>query len=153
AELTRPWEGSLLHFSGPVSPDQITQAERELGVAFPPSYRAFVRYHGSGRVLHYRFLGVHSDSLWGDVVAVHHLAVPRLPPYLLQVAETLDEHTFHLDTSQQDEDGECPVRAYGPGASGQIVADSFLMFLRRVCAGLEGPRAWTGVAREPSARP
>jgi hypothetical protein len=151
AELARPWQGSLLHFSGPVSADEVAWAEQELGVTFPPSYRAFVRHYGSGRILHYRLLGVHSDSLWGDVVAVNHLAFPRLPRHLIRVAETLDEHSFHLDTSQRDEDGECQVLAYGPGASGRVVADSFLEFLRRVCAGLEGPRT-RAAAREPVAQ-
>ncbi|MCI0463090.1 MAG: SMI1/KNR4 family protein [Gemmataceae bacterium] len=148
-ELVRPWQGPLLHFSGPVSPDEVAWAEQELGVTFPPSYRAFVLHFGSGRILHYRFLGVHSESLWGDVVAVNHLAFPRLPRHLIRVAETLDEHSFHLDTSERDEDGECKVCAYGPGAVGRVVADTFLDLLRRVCAGLEGPRAWAGIAREP----
>jgi hypothetical protein len=70
---------------------------------------------------------------------MNHLAIPRPPAHLLRIAESVDEHVFHLDTSQEDEDGECPVLVYGPGAEGRIVASTFLDFLRRVCGGLAVP--------------
>ncbi|MCC6417371.1 MAG: SMI1/KNR4 family protein [Gemmataceae bacterium] len=145
-ELTRPWRGPLLSFSGPVSEDEVAWAERELGVPFPPSYRTFVRHFGSGQVHHYKLLGVRAASLWDDVVASNHLAFPRLPSHLIRVVETLDEHTFHLDTSQPDANGECPVRVYGPGASGRVVARNYLDLLHKICAGLEAP-VWADSSR------
>ena len=135
AALTRPWEGPLMSFSGPATEEEIAWAERELGVTFPASYRAFLRHFGSGRVHHYRLFGIRG-SLWDNVVAVNLLAIPRQPRHLVRVAETLDEHTFHLDTTRADADGECPVRVFGPHAYGQVFAASFLDFLQRVCAGL-----------------
>ena len=136
AALTRPWQGLLARFSGPVEESEVVWAEQELGVTFPPSYRAFVRHFGAGRLHHYRLLGVRGDSLWEDVVAVNHLAFPRPPAHLLRVAEALDDHTFHLDISRADEEGEYPVVAFGPGARGRVVAPSFLAFLRRACGPL-----------------
>lgn len=136
ATLMRPWEGPLLAFSGSVPEDEVAWAERELGVTFPASYRAFLRHCGSGRLHHYRLLGIRGGSLWDNVVAVNVLAIPRQPQHLVRVAETLDEHTFHLDTALTGANGECPVRVIGACASGRIFAASFLDFLQRVCAGL-----------------
>jgi hypothetical protein len=141
AALTFPWRGPLLHFSGPVPHEQVARAEEQLGVSFPPSYRAFLRHFGTGRVHHYRLLGVGGEGLWGDVVAVNHLALPRPPAHLVRIAETPTEHTFYLDTSERDADGECPVRLQGPGAAGRLFAPNFLAFVRRICAGLV-PAAW-----------
>lgn len=152
AALTSPWRGPLLHLSGPVPEEQIARAEGQLGVSFPPSYRAFLRHFGAGRVHHYRLLGVGGEGLWGDVVAVNHLALPRAPRHLVRVAETPTEHTFYLDTSERDADGECPVRLQGPGAAGRLFAPNFLAFVRRICSGLR-PVAYAHAGAPDGQRP
>lgn len=42
------------------------------------------------------------------------------------------DFTLYLDTTNLDDDGECPVVMYGPGANGQQVALNFFDFIERL---------------------
>jgi hypothetical protein len=138
-ELTQRWGDNALHFTGPVNEEEIDLAEAALGVGFPHSYRVFLRHFGSGSIWYYTLLGIRSDSLWGDVVALNQLAHPRLPRRYLQFTATIGGYTFYFDTAQRDANGECPVVVFGPGANGRSVAPSFLSFLKQISSGLRVP--------------
>jgi hypothetical protein len=122
--------------SCPVSDEEITAAERELGISFPKSYRTFIRQYGVGRLQFYEIFGIPRDRLWGDVVMMNQLASGQLPRQYLQFTRDLDGLPYYLDMSQVGSDGECPVVVCGPGNETEVVADSFLDFLRKVREGI-----------------
>jgi hypothetical protein len=50
------------------------------------------------------------------------------------VADDGSECKFYLDTSERAPDGECPVRAVGPGLDESIVAKDFLTLMTLAAA-------------------
>jgi hypothetical protein len=136
AELARAWDGTPLDFSGPVSDKEITAAERDLGITFPRSYRAFLRHFGAGDLYHYEIYGLPSDRLWGHVVTMNQRASRRLPKHYLKFTDDIGDYAYYLDTSRMDLDGECPVVVFGPVEEGEVVAENLLDFLRQACEGL-----------------
>jgi hypothetical protein len=62
-ELVRAWSVSPFDSSEPASEEEIAEAERELGVAFPRSYRVFLRYFGAASLYGYEIYGLPSDRL------------------------------------------------------------------------------------------
>jgi hypothetical protein len=122
--------------SGPVSEEEVAAAERELGVMFPPSYRAFLRQYGAGMVKSYELFGLPRHRLWGDVVMMNQLTPTLLPSCFLKIVGDNGHCSYYLDTSQIDSQGECPVMSFQGGADGRIVAENFLDFLRKAHQGL-----------------
>src|SRR5581483_11906810 len=57
-ELVVDEAGALLECSGPATEDEIAAAEKELGVQFPRSYRAFLRQFGAGYLNAYDIFGL-----------------------------------------------------------------------------------------------
>lgn len=134
-ELVQEWCGSSFQYSGPASEEEIEAAERELGLVFPSSYRAFLRHFGSGTTP-YPIFGLPGDRLWGDVVMMNQLALDWTPASLIRFTDPMGDYTYFLDMSRMDDEGECPVIVFGPGEDGAVVADNFLDFLRKAGAGL-----------------
>jgi hypothetical protein len=127
---------SGLECSGPASEAEIAAAEKALGVTFPKSYRTFLRHFGAGYLNCFDIFGIPGDQLWGDVVMMNQLDNRPRPEHLLKFTEDVGDYGFYLDTSRIDRTGECPVVVLGPGEEADVVADSFLDFLRKVREGL-----------------
>jgi hypothetical protein len=136
AELTRDMGGETFELSGPASEEEIHLAERELGVIFPPSYRAFLRAYGAGSLPYWEVFGIPGDRLWGDVVMMNQVPPRRPPAHYIKFTSEGGDLGYYLDTSQCDVVGEYPVVVFGPGENGRVVADSFLDFLARAKDGL-----------------
>lgn len=126
---------SSCDFSGPVSEAEVAAAEKALGVAFPKSYRVFLKHFGSGFLHYYEIFGIPRDRLWGDVVMMNQLAGRRMPGHYIKFMDDIDDCSYYLDTSQTDSAGECPVVVIGGRQRGRIVADSFLDFLQKAAEG------------------
>src|SRR5271167_1107066 len=130
AGLIRETSGRPIDLLGPVPDRQITRAERELGVAFPPSFRAFLVQFGGGFLFDYEFLGLAEEpGHWLDIVQMNRAPRPRVPRHFVMFIYAGGDCAFYLDTSQRDAMGECKVVVFGPGEEGIPVADSFLDFL------------------------
>jgi antitoxin YobK len=136
AELTRDWDGEPVELSGPASEDEVRLAERELGVVFPASYRAFLRTYGAGTLPYCEIFGIPGDRLWGDVVMMNQVPPHRPPAHYVKFTADVGDLGYYLDTSRWDAAGECPVVVFGPGDDGRVVADSFLDFLAKAKDGL-----------------
>jgi hypothetical protein len=87
-------------------------------------------------VQYYDIYGLPKDHLWGDVVMMNQLRKREMPSQLIKFTEDVGDFTYYLDSSRMDSDWECPVVVFGWGENGEIVADSFLDFLRKACEGL-----------------
>jgi hypothetical protein len=135
AELVHLWSDASLDSSGPASEEEIEAAEKELGVSFPRSYRAFLRRYGAGNLHHYEIFGLPGNRLWADIVMMNQLSRGTVPKQYLKFTNDIGDFAYYLDTSQMDGNGECPVVVIGPGEDGETVADSFLDFLRRASQG------------------
>jgi cell wall assembly regulator SMI1 len=132
---------------GPVPEATIVSAERELGVRFPPSYRAFLSNYGAGGAPPpYDLYGLpdtrNTDDeppLWLHIVdmAKSARAASRgiISPAFVPLSSDGGDYSFYLDTTRVNASGECPVIAMGPGADELVVADEFLQFLRKITAG------------------
>src|SRR5262245_15518095 len=64
---------SRLTASGPCTEEEIKNAERDLGVQFPPEYREFLAKYGAARIAGYQIAGLtHQDPdqppMWDSVV-------------------------------------------------------------------------------------
>jgi antitoxin YobK len=122
--------GVWFEFSGPSSEEQIQAAERELGVRFPKSYRTFLHQYGSGNLDGIEIFGLQADRLSGDVVMINQLTTD-VPSHLIRFTNDIGNYSYYLDSSQMNEEGECPVIVFGPDENGRIVAESFIHFLEK----------------------
>lgn len=91
-------------------PEEIQQAERELGVVLPASYRAFLREFGWGSVAHWEVHGLGADvpPHMNFVRITLDERQEALPPALVPVLNDGGGGLHCLDTSLLA-DGECPV--------------------------------------------
>ncbi|WP_416967094.1 SMI1/KNR4 family protein [Streptomyces sp. 4F14] len=113
--------GDIAHHAEGCDGQTLAAAERALGLKFPPSCRRLIEEFGTWDVPPKEFLGVYrtparGDTLLGSVAqTLEARTAVRLPRHLLVVM--LDDvwSFVVLDTSQTDEDGECPVFAWNPG--------------------------------------
>jgi hypothetical protein len=131
AELAQAWCGTPFDPSGSASDVEVSAAERELGIIFPKSYRAFLRHYGAGSTHYHEIFGLPRDRLWGDVVMMNQLASSGVPKHYVKFTSEVGDLAYYLDTSRVDSEGECPVVVFGPGGEAEIVADSFIDFLRK----------------------
>ncbi|MDN0200836.1 SMI1/KNR4 family protein [Streptomyces sp. S.PNR 29] len=121
----------------------LAAAERELGFAFPPSYRRLLEELGTWDIGGTEFLGVYQTPARGDALlgSVEQTLEARsrtgLPPDLMVVMVDDVWGFVVLDTSQADKDGEYPVFAWNPGLpdrdSMEKVADNFGSFALEEC--------------------
>jgi len=135
-ELGKTWCGTPQEFTGPVSEEEIRAAEKELGLSFPSSYRAFLRRYGAGTVHYYDLYGLPRGQLWGDVVMMNQLDQRSLPSHYLKFMEDVGDYAYYLDTSRMNSAKECPVVVFGWEEDGEIVADNFVNFLQKAKDGL-----------------
>ena len=119
----------------------IQEAESKLGVRFPASYRWFLANCGAALCDGFEIAGlfdVENDGappLWSHVVT-HTLQVRRackglIPNGYVPFSDDGGDHTFYLDTTRPNDQGEPPIVALGPGADAVVVARDFFDFVIR----------------------
>jgi len=119
----------------PVLDVEVDAVERELGLVLPPSYRAFLKACGAGRVGGVDVFGLPRNHLWGDIVLMNELAGVPSPPCCLKFASTWTGRAYYFDTSVKTADGEWPVIVQEPPGSRRLVAGNFLEFMRKLVQG------------------
>ena len=126
-------------FSGATNEKLILQSEHALGLSFPHTYRKYVQIKGFGGPGSLLISGVRARQLnevestgvvWLNIDARKDLAQPH---HLIQIEEIGNGDTYCLDTSQMNEEGECPVVVWPIGGYEQtpileIVAEDFGAF-------------------------
>jgi hypothetical protein len=135
AAILRAREGVLLDACGPVAEEEIAAAERELGVAFPASYRVFLQRYGGGRLRRQRIFGICRDHLRHDVVLRNQLIPAPVPGKYLRFAQDRNGVDYYFDLARSRPDHECPVIVFGPDGTGCTSAEGFLEFCREAVAG------------------
>ena len=120
-------------FGDGVSDDWIKAAERRLGVAFPTSYKWWLKYYNGGEVYGeevYSVYGIDFDEVvGGDIVYINELNRKNDPAFQdkLVISET-DDELFYFDLSNGLNENEYPVyEFYSKG----LYAPSFPEFLKR----------------------
>ena len=134
-----------LDFSGKQSLSTIESAEKVLGYKFPHSYRVFLEKYGCGGIDGMELYGLIEDEEF-SVENIPFVAVPNMvwttlkrnrdfghPLYLLIIYNIGEGSTYCLDTSQMNDEGECPVVVWPIGGYEQtpileIIAEDFGAF-------------------------
>lgn len=128
-------------FHGPKPEALIVQAERTLGLAFPPTYRQFLSRFGCGDIPPYDLYGLIKDDFENSGVpdavwaTLRRRRTSTYPESFILVAETGDGGDYCIDVSQKTPEGDSPIVEWWPGAppnaSGnrRTVADDFGAFL------------------------
>jgi hypothetical protein len=113
-------------------------AEEILSIKFPNSYKEFLKLYGC--------MGLGSEEiygLWNNSVIQHTLhqrevnKTPTFPDGLIPIYELGNGEKSCLDTSQMNEEGECPVVAWYFGATEKLAEDFGAFLLEKVQWGLE----------------
>jgi len=130
-----------LTVSGPSSEDEIRNAERELGVNFPPEYREFLTKYGAALGLGYEIAGLtHQDPneppMWQSVVSATRLLRDghgKVGAYddLIVISGDGMDVTFYLRTKGE---ASGKVLALGPGVEKEV-ASSISEFISKIGAG------------------
>ncbi|MEY9871054.1 hypothetical protein ABH931_000508 [Streptacidiphilus sp. MAP12-33] len=113
------------NWTGGLSTEDLSLAESELGVGFPPSYRHFLSSLGSCEAGSEEFLGVYrtpamGGRLLGTVAETLEAQVDlALPGALLVIQFDGMGGLVCLDVSRLDEQGEAPVAVWDPGSAGR----------------------------------
>ncbi|GAA2655324.1 SMI1/KNR4 family protein [Paractinoplanes durhamensis] len=141
-ELVRGNDDIASHADG-CDIETVAAAERELGVAFPPSYRRMIEEFGTWDIAGEEFLGVYQTPAFGQKL-------------LGSVTETMDARGQYgmpfelivvmfdgmgglvvLDASKADQEGEYPVLVWNPGIadrqSMERLGDNFGSFALLLC--------------------
>lgn len=111
------------NWTGGLSAEDISSAEEQLGVQFPPSYRKFLSELGSCEADGTEFLGIYRTPPMGDALlgTVHETLQARedsrFPAELLVIQYDGMGGFVSLDASRTDEAGETPVVVWDPGAA------------------------------------
>jgi hypothetical protein len=127
-------------FGQGVSEDVMLDAERFLGMRFPPSYRWWLRRYGAGYLGGHELQGLApvkpserdpSELFVGDVVGTARLNCARgHPKHLIELLNRDGDEIYYLDMSRVAEDGEAPVVCWSiDGHSYRDIAVSFAAFL------------------------
>jgi len=134
------------NFGRGVAEEIIADAERHLGLAFPPSYRWWLARYGAGYIGGCELQGLFPEliaarepdlPLVGDVVYLADLHAKRSghQRHLLEILSYEGDEIYFLDTSRRGPDGECPVVCrYARGEKLQDAAPDFAAFLERELA-------------------
>ena len=126
-------------FGGNKSDSLITQAEEDIALRFPNTYKSFLSKFGYGGVNKLDIDGVteykFSGSPYGGVVwnTLEKRKYFGYPSSLIPIYNVGEGTTYCLDTSQMNEEGECPVVAWPLGGYEEtpvleIVAEDFGKF-------------------------
>jgi hypothetical protein len=105
----------------------IWAAERALEIAFPSSYRVFLRMYGAARLAHGEVFGLSRRRLRGDVVMENQLANPARQDGWVKFARGWGGREYYFAATPRWSDGEHSVVVPCAG-----VACDFLHFLRLI---------------------
>ena len=102
----------------PQTEDTILLAEDKLGVKFPFSYREFLKKFGELDFRSIEIYGIWKETFDGGYADIVESTLENRSEYKTFhkyiIIENIDSFCYVLDTSQMNEDGECPVKAgYG----------------------------------------
>lgn len=117
--------------SGPVSEEVIAAAEQQLGIQFPPQYRAFLSAFGSGGVDSEDFIGLGGSAHLDIVKLALRLRDKNnpLPARLLPLRSDGFGNYDCFDTNQPTSDGEYAIVQWnheaGEDQECELLADSF----------------------------
>jgi hypothetical protein len=140
-ELIRSNPGEC-NYTGGLSEEDIARAEAEVGVAFPPSYRMFLRVLGSCEAGGAELLGGYRTAALGDRLlgtvsgTIETREDDRFPPELLVIEYDGMGGIVSLDTSQRNADGEYPVVVWDPDRVKRLADDFGSYALERCRRGL-----------------
>lgn len=93
----------------------IIEAEKKLGVSFPPSYRSFLLNYGCGGVGSSEIYGIIKSNPYGFGVpnaiwlTLDEREKWNLPHQFIIIGDTGDGDWYVLDSSKPNKDGEYPV--------------------------------------------
>jgi antitoxin YobK len=133
---TRADAVDFAEFGDGISEEWIQRAEGRLGVAFPPSYRWWLRNYGGGTIYGdevFSVYGLDFDTIsGGDVVHMNELDRMRegLPPEHLRIMNDYLGQEYFLDLSRANDASEAPVYV-SFGKETQLYAASFFDFLAK----------------------
>ena len=121
------FQDTEIDFSGPQSIETINKAEKALGVCLSESYKVFLKEVGCGGVGSLEIYGIIEDEDF-NIKDIPFVAVPNAiwstlqwhrdfnhPLYLVIIYNVGEGTLYCLDTSQMNEEGECPVVAWPIG--------------------------------------
>lgn len=93
---------------------QIREAEAELGLDFPPSFRTFLQFAGAYQLPYWETYWVGDEGLgYRNIVEANRCerneAEPALPPFLVAFHNNGSGDQLCFDTRRCDENGEYPI--------------------------------------------
>jgi hypothetical protein len=117
----------------------IAKAEENLGINFPNTYKLFIQKVGNGGLGDVFIPGIYEEKedkltnsgvVWGVLEDRKTLGFPK---HLVKLYEVGEGTTYCLDTSQMNEEGECPVVAWPLGGYEEtpvleVIAEDFGKF-------------------------
>jgi hypothetical protein len=131
------------NWTGGLSTQDISAAEDQLSVSFPPSYRYFLSELGSCEAGSTEFLGIYRTPAMGNTLlgTVAETLEARqdldLPQDLLIIQFDGMGGLVSLDVSHSDDQGESPVVAWDPGSAArggpEPLAQDFGTYVLREC--------------------
>jgi hypothetical protein len=127
-ELAEEFAGS----SVPATEEQVTAAEHQLGVVFPPCYRNFMLRFGTARLKWLDIFGIPHNCLWGDIVMMNQLAPVKIPPGCVLFARDMRGAFYYLECSPAWAAEESLVFRVSLVGKNTQVASNFAEFLREV---------------------
>src|SRR5919109_4743027 len=111
-------------FTGGADPALIEQAERLLGLTFPPSYREFLARLGAGDLAGEEFYGIIPGLDMNDPTVPNMVGITKelhnagtLPADMVVIGSTGYGPYYVIDTGRPDPRGEAPVLVWYPGMS------------------------------------
>lgn len=121
-------------FEGEKEQALISKAENILDLIFPPTYRKFLEMLGCGDIEGLEFYGLINDDFENSSIpdAVWLTLDERksgLPKKLVLIYAAGDGTYYALDTSQVDDNKECPVVSYEINGGIERIADDYGSFL------------------------
>ncbi len=148
--IVKTHDGIVNYDEDPPDAALIEEAERVLGLAFPPSYRHFLAELGGCDIEGEEFYGLFRrrddpQQIMGTVsFSLRQREDAQMPATMLVLQFDGMGGVYVLDTAQRDEDGEAPVLVYLPpwvadGRPLEYIAPNFGAFAlsqtRRATAG------------------
>src|SRR5207248_5241372 len=124
-------------FGPPASPDMIADAEKYLGIRFPPSYREFLAAAGCGSFAGRELYGITPDGTAATAIPSVTFATADewrhgLPSQFVVIEDPGTDEEYVIDTSEVGRDGEGPVKVWTQGkdpADLEVLAPDFGSFL------------------------
>jgi len=135
-----------VHFYGPILPEDIYSAERDLGIAFSPEYRQFLGAYGCGSIESEEFIGLGGPEHLDIVKLKQRLSVRRsaLPSHLLPIRMDGAGNYDCFDVRNPAKNAEFPIVEWthdgGAVQECRVLASSFFEWLESMFSLIEEAR-------------